>query len=176
MKEFKEALHKNSKSTALHTVTGLGAVALKETKPRQPNWAGRLATLLPSAAALRQQSPGAVLFVEAEHRKFALTFGYGRGLLAPETLEHDFGIKTVLNSVDAGLIRSLDSRTLEVSPQMMRRQFIDERPLAAFSLDRMRDTNCASFSVVASISAREALLLLVPRVSIDSSAGSKLRS
>jgi uncharacterized protein (TIGR04141 family) len=80
-----------------------------------------------------------VLFVEAENRRFALTFGYGRGLLAPEALEHDFGIKAVLNSVDAGLIRSLDSRTLEVSPQMMRRQFIDERPLAAFSLDRMHD-------------------------------------
>ena len=40
----------------------------------------------------------------------------------------------------------------------------------------LRETNCASFSVVASISARDALLLLAPRVSIDSSTRSKLRS
>lgn len=139
IKTFRDALHKNSRSTPLQPVSELGAVALKAAAPRAPNWASRLATLVPAAAALQQQSPGAVLFIESGRRRFALTFGYGRGLLAPEALEHDFGIKTVLNSVDAGRIRSVDSRTLEASPQSMRKQFIDERPLAAFSLDRMHD-------------------------------------
>ena len=40
----------------------------------------------------------------------------------------------------------------------------------------LRETNCASFSVVASMSARDALLLLAPRASIDASTGSRLRS
>jgi hypothetical protein len=40
----------------------------------------------------------------------------------------------------------------------------------------LRETNAVSLSVVASMSAREALLLLVPRASTDSSIGSRLRS
>lgn len=141
IKSFGDALHKNAKakSVDLHPLPGIGALVFKESKAAQPKWAARLAALVPSAASLRQQSPGALLFVEASGNKFAVTFGYGRSLLAPESIVHDFGIRTVLNSLDPSLIRSLDSRTLEASPQLSRKQFVDERPLAAFAMDKMHE-------------------------------------
>jgi|CZKU01.1.fsa_nt_gi uncharacterized protein (TIGR04141 family) len=139
IKTFKDALHAKSKSVDIHPIAGLGGLALKTATAKTPKWATRLATVVPNAATLLQQSPGALLFVEAAGNKFAVTFGYGRSLLAPEAIVHDFGIRTVLNTVDPKLIRSLDSRTLEVSPQLSRKQFVEDRPLAAFALDRIHD-------------------------------------
>lgn len=139
IKTFKDALHAKSKSVDIHPIAGLGGLALKTATAKTPKWATRLATVVPNAATLLQQSPGALLFVEATGNKFAVTFGYGRSLLAPEAIVHDFGIRAVLNTVDPKLIRSLDSRTLEVSPQLSRKQFVEDRPLAAFALDRIHD-------------------------------------
>ncbi len=139
IKTFKDALHKNSKSVDIHTIENVGGLVLKAATAKAPSWATRLANAVPDAGQLRQQSPGALLFVKAKGNTFAVTFGYGRSLLAPEAIVHDFGIRTVLNTVDPKLIRSMDSRTLEVSPQLSRKQFVEARPLAAFDLDRIHD-------------------------------------
>ena len=139
IKTFKDALHAKSKAATIHKIAGLGALVLKESSAKTPKWATRLAVIVPNAASLLQQSPGALLFVESGGEKFAVTFGYGRSLLAPEAIVHDFGIRAVLNSLDPALIRSVDSRTLDASPQLSRKQFVEERPLAAFALDRMHD-------------------------------------
>src|ERR1700677_3753612 len=62
-------------------------------------------------AKLKNASTAAVLIIEAEGRKLAFTFGYGRNLLNPESWERDFGLKVALNTVDHNSLRSVDCRT-----------------------------------------------------------------
>jgi hypothetical protein len=50
----------------VESAQALAARTLKEAGATEPTWAKRLAPLVPGAGALRQQSPGAVLFVQTE--------------------------------------------------------------------------------------------------------------
>lgn len=120
-------------------IAGVGTLVIKEAPLRTPWWVERLGDRSALVRDLRQQSPGAVLFVRAKSRLFALTFGYGRSLLAPDRLVHDFGVRVVLNTVDPSLLRSIDVRTLEAEPLLSKKQFAEGRPLASFGVDTYRD-------------------------------------
>lgn len=88
---------------------------------------------------LMNTSTGAVFFFEAEARRFALTFGQGRHLLQQEAYEHDFGLRVVLNSVDADRIRSVDARTIDELTMHTRRNASRESDFEDFGLDVARD-------------------------------------
>ena len=120
-------------------IDGVGTLVIKEAPERVPWWVERLGDISKLVKDLRQRSPGAVLFVPVKKRLFALTFGYGRSLLAPERLVHDFGVRVVLNSVDPSRLRSIDLRTLEADPLLSKKQFGEGRPLASFGVDTYRD-------------------------------------
>lgn len=120
-------------------INGVGTLVIKDAPERVPWWVERLGDHSKLVKGLRQRSPGAVLFVPVKKRLFALTFGYGRSLLAPERLVHDFGIRVVLNSVDPSRLRSIDLRTLEADPLLSKKQFGEGRPLASFGVDTYRD-------------------------------------
>ena len=120
-------------------IDGVGSLVVKEAPETEPQWVKLLKPYSQLVSKLKQRSPGAVLFVMAKKRLFALTFGYGRSLLAPDRLVHDFGMRVVLNSVDPSRLRSLDLRTLEADPLLSRKQFGGGHPLASFGLDTYRD-------------------------------------
>lgn len=61
---------------------------------------------------------GAIVFVEASHQTFALTFGHMRHHLRDEAYEYDFGLRTTLNAVDPKEIRNTD----ELDPATSRRR------------------------------------------------------
>jgi len=84
-------------------------------------------------------STGAVFFFEADDRRFALALGQGRHLLRPEASEHDFGLRVVLNSVDADRIRSVDARTIDERTMHTRRNASRESDFEDFGLDVSRD-------------------------------------
>lgn len=88
---------------------------------------------------LQNTSTAAVLVLESEKRKFALTFGYGRNLLNPESLERDFGLKVVLNRVDPESLRSVDCRTFEELTLQTRRQTSRGSSLDTFGLNVTQD-------------------------------------
>jgi uncharacterized protein (TIGR04141 family) len=119
-------------------IDGVGTLVIKEAPERVPWWVERLRGHSKLVHDLRQRSPGAILFVRAKERLFALTFGYGRSLLAPERLVHDFGIRVVLNSVDPSRLRSVDLRTLEAAPLLSRKQFGEK--YAAERVERLQAT------------------------------------
>ena len=64
----------------------------------------------------------AVLLVRTAGRLFAITFGYGRGLLNREACEDKFGLLVTLNSIDSSRIRTLESRSLDAVPRLMSEQ------------------------------------------------------
>lgn len=67
---------------------------------------------------LSQGFAGAIVFVGASNRTFALTFGHMRHHLRDESYEHDFGLRATLNSVNPDKIRNTD----ELDPTTSRRR------------------------------------------------------
>lgn len=85
------------------------------TKPSAPPWwRGYFGISDPIA----QGFAGAIVFVKASKRTFALTFGHMRHHLRDEAYEYDFGLRTTLNAVDPKEIRNTD----ELDPATSRRR------------------------------------------------------
>ena len=84
--------------------------------------------------AVSQGFAGAVVFVEAGGRTFALTFGHTAHNLRDEAYEYDFGLRTTLNAVEPGEIRNTD----ELDPSTSRRrrtQLPEHADLTYFDFD-----------------------------------------
>ena len=76
----------------------VGDLYLSVASPRPPQWASLFKGLtLPTLPQLSGTPSSAVLLVKRKGRLFALTFGYGRHLLAPGTFEENFGLIVTLN-------------------------------------------------------------------------------
>jgi uncharacterized protein (TIGR04141 family) len=72
--------------------------------PKTPWWAGYFGIQKP----LNQVSKGAIIFLQASERSFALCFGHVSHNLKDESYEYDFGLRVTLNCVDPAKLRSTD--------------------------------------------------------------------
>ena len=113
---------------------------VKSTPPHTPKWLGYLKThVAGELPSLYAASAAAVLFVEGGGRLFAFTFGQGRHLLDPSSIESDFGLKVVLNRVAPDQLKSVDSKTIDETTMHTRRDVSRDSALSAFGLDVSRD-------------------------------------
>ena len=62
-------------------------------------WLGFLREAAPAIEDLFNSNTAAVLFLTIDQRKFAIPFGYGRNLLALDSLARDFGLKVALHDL-----------------------------------------------------------------------------
>lgn len=85
------------------------------------------------------QHASAVLLFPAGRRTFAVTFGYGRSLLAESALEADFGLRTALNLCEPSTLRAVDYRTIEERTRIGRIQLSEEGSVNAFRMDMDTD-------------------------------------
>lgn len=106
-----------------------------------PAWVAFVSPLLASAvpATLKTSSASGVLILQAKGRFFALTFGYGRGLLDMSKIEHQFGLRVALNRIDPKQIRSLDTKTFEDMVVTRNTQSSKSSELPTFGVDVSRD-------------------------------------
>jgi uncharacterized protein (TIGR04141 family) len=81
----------------------------------------------------------AVLFVDRGGRRFALTFGFGRHLLRPDTIEPDYGLRVAANLVNPDELASVDSRSIEATTLNVRRQSSRGSRLASIGFDVGRE-------------------------------------
>jgi uncharacterized protein (TIGR04141 family) len=84
---------------------------------------------------IKQASKGAIVFIPAGERCFALSFGAGYHSLKDEGFEHDFGLRVTLNCVDPKKLKSTDT----MQPGAARRQRIQSpvgEELTYFDFDR----------------------------------------
>jgi uncharacterized protein (TIGR04141 family) len=119
-----------------------GVVATQPTTPKTPWWVEYLAPHLAGAEtleSLRNASTRALLILRAAERHFAFAFGQGRHLLDADSYEQDFGLRVVLNTVDADQLKSADSRTFDELTLHTRRDLSQGSSLSAFGLDVTRD-------------------------------------
>ena len=84
-------------------------------------------------------STSAVWLTDAARRLFAVTFGYGRNLLRPDSWEEDFCLRVTLNAVDKDKIRTVDRMTLDAISQQSRIQASHDASISDFGLDVEQD-------------------------------------
>lgn len=106
---------------------------------RTPDWLGFLAPALTSVPTVTTASSSGLLVLKCDERFFALTFGYGRGLLDQSKIVRQFGLKTVLNAIDPAQIRSLDTKTFEDMVVARNMQASRSTTLSTFEVDAVRD-------------------------------------
>jgi uncharacterized protein (TIGR04141 family) len=141
-----------SAKDALRTPSALQKIALKSgtgpsgefwyAKPatKTPGWLSFVTPVLAKAPpALKGATLSAVLFVKAKGRLFAVTFGYGRNLLKPDSFELGFGLRSALNRLDHRRIRSLDLKNYEDLVLATKKQTSRNSELGTFGLDVARD-------------------------------------
>jgi len=81
-----------------------GYLVTMQSPRKPPDWEKLLLPLLRNSAplSLSTESPGALLVLRFSGKVFALTFGHGRTRLQDDWLEHSFGRRVALNSIDPG--------------------------------------------------------------------------
>lgn len=106
----------------------------------EPNWKAFLAngTDIP-IPTLNNQGAAALLFVPTSDRYLIYMFGYGHSTLVEGKTEWDFGVKVVINTINANAIRSLDSKTVGRKAKIKRVQLGGAGTIAEFDLDIMQD-------------------------------------
>jgi uncharacterized protein (TIGR04141 family) len=90
-----------------------GTLFLQRPTASEPEWVPLLRRFVPNLPNLQRRRASAVLVLQEAAHWFAVTFGHGRLLLDPAKLEPNFGLKVVVNSVDADSLRSVDAQSLE---------------------------------------------------------------
>jgi uncharacterized protein (TIGR04141 family) len=115
----------------------IGMLFIKQTFGNRPTWLSLFeengSEKLPEA--LSNQNVSAVFLVKCSARIFAITFGYGRGLLMPDSWEERFGLKVVLNSIDPEKIKVIDRKDLDSMLTHTRTQTSKECAIREFNLD-----------------------------------------
>lgn len=136
----RDALSENASSQSV-TINSekQGILFVKNLPEHAPAWASYLADGLKDPKILGTvKSTAAVLFVEVSTRLFAVTFGHGRFLLKPDSVEERFGLLVTINSVPADALRSVDKRAI-VDDKNSRVQTGQQSAASAFGIDVERD-------------------------------------
>jgi uncharacterized protein (TIGR04141 family) len=179
--DFKKALAdgKSPRDLAANTTVLPGGVLYYESPPaKRASWRDFLAPAFGSALpAFNAQHASALLFFKAgsaKHpRMFAVTFGYGRALLAESALEADFGLRTALNLCNPDTLRAVNYRTIEERTRIGRIQLSDAGSVDAFRInmdtDLLRGLEAESKDkkVCERLGARWSNLIIAARAEID---------
>ena len=111
---------------------------------RQPRWLSYLSAATDETLPiLRNQLNGGVILIQVTHRGqgrvLGFTFGNGRTLLELDRIEHDFGLRVVLNSVDPDRLRSVETKVFDDLVLHTARQASRSSPTVTFDIDDTRD-------------------------------------
>lgn len=102
----------------------LGSLYLRPQKKKTPRWT---ALFSPAAGTdvetlIATVSASALWILQRHGRIFAMSFGYGRGLLDMSVVDERFGLITTLNSIHSDTIRSIDRKVVGSNSRQVREQ------------------------------------------------------
>lgn len=124
----------------VHELDVEGKLFIKVPVTKQPKWRDFAESVVgEELAELHNISSSAVLLVRSNGKVVAFTFGYGRFLLDMSYFVPDFGIKTALNTLDHGSLRSVDVLTLDDQAVQKKSQSSKEAGVDIFGIDVSRD-------------------------------------
>ncbi|MFC2104371.1 TIGR04141 family sporadically distributed protein, partial [Bacteroidota bacterium] len=117
-----------------------GKIILGATKSSQPAWKELIQEAVAEALPdLKNTSNRAIVFFNIDGRIFALPFGYGKHLLKEEAIDRDFGLRTVLNIVNADKLVSIDKANLNDLTVLTRTQASRKSRPETFNIDVIKD-------------------------------------
>src|SRR5262249_7216110 len=120
--------------------TKLGDLYVQQSRSHLPRWAALFEEYIDDVTSLGRVSTSAAVFlVQSGGRLFAVVFGQGRSLIAPGSWEERFGLRVVLNTIDANSLRSIDKWTFDAISRHTRVQASREAPVREFGLDIEQD-------------------------------------
>ncbi len=141
--EFEDALDNPTELEAFELAGGVafeGRLFVQRRSSHPPAWLDFVRTgTAEELTGLVNSGTAAVLLLRAAGRMFALTFGYGRWLLKPDSFVRDFGLKVVLNTVDPDRLRSVELRVIEDIVISRRTDASRASSPGSFGLDPGRD-------------------------------------
>jgi uncharacterized protein (TIGR04141 family) len=106
----------------------------------QPGWINFLSAGTPNPiTGLLSSGAIALLFIPLATRYMVFTFGICVSKLSFAGFERDFGLKVVLNTVDPGRIKSVDSKTIDTIITNRRTQLSKENKIQDFGFEIDRD-------------------------------------
>ena len=105
----------------------------------KPKWASFFGDLLAEVKLPGIISVPAILLVPVDERLMAVAFSYGSALMEPGTFDPTFGLRTALNSIKPGKVRSYDKRTFDALFRQTREQAAQVTKLENFGIDAERD-------------------------------------
>ncbi len=126
------------------TIDGVGTFIFSESHQFKPDWiqkffGGALPNDIPLFSSIARGTLLVPITCENQTRYFAITFGGGKFLLKDNVIEERFGLKVVLNSANAGSLRSIDKTTLGSVPKQTREQMGREVTASEFGIDIEQD-------------------------------------
>lgn len=143
VEEFSDALadEKDPDRVELDQESGLeGEFWWSARAPSAPPWVEFIGEVLSETPdGLRSSSASGLLIVRVATSVFALTFGYGRSFLRPETIVRGFGLKVALNRIDSQQMRSIDTKAYEDLVVAKTTQASKSTEVRTFGIEPMRD-------------------------------------
>lgn len=135
---------KSVSSLSKHSIqsnnTTVGELYVRVQPARPPKWASFFASSAsPTLPGMLNAGTAAALLVKAGGRTFAVTFGYGRHLLAPGAWEERFGLLTTLNSLPPDQLRSIDVQSFDTISSHTRTQASQAGEARDFGFDIEQD-------------------------------------
>lgn len=126
------------------TVGDSAALFVRRSNEKIPGWVDSFFEKRYGLDQLTTSTVSALLVVEVPindetRRYFALSFGYGRYMLCPESIEPRFGLKTVLNMVESDSLRRVDKTNVAGNARKTSEQMPIQSNVSEFSIDVERD-------------------------------------
>ncbi len=142
VKDFANALKENAdvgNEIALNNQAFAGALYLPTADNNSPNWLSFIQQGFPGRQVQKNRAVSALLFIRAEKRIFAITFGHARHFLDPDAYERDFGLRVVVNRVSPGKIRGIRLRVFKETAVKRQEEAAKGTELRTFGVDIQRD-------------------------------------
>lgn len=142
IREFSQAISNLDELSQYNLGNGIPYEAKLFVKPPSQNppwWIAFLSLGVPQLEGLFNANSAAALLLRASGRIFAVTFGYGRNLLALDAFEREFGLRVALNIINPETLRSVDARTFEELTVMTRSQTSRAAGLENFRISQAQD-------------------------------------
>lgn len=117
-----------------------GRIIYCESKKTVPKWKALVDELSESQINLSENTSNKVaILLKVKDRFMGIVFGYGKALLREDKIEHNFGLKTALNTISSDQMRSVQSATIEDMIVSTHRQASQRTSQEEFDLNYTRD-------------------------------------
>ena len=119
--------------------TSHGTLFVRKAARGPASWLFHVTPFVDKKPAAYTETSAAVWVLPLADATYAISFGFGRGLLTPGTFEENFGLRVCLNVIDPAKIRSIDRKSFDGISKHAREQLAKGAEIQEFGIDPEKD-------------------------------------